>query len=101
MQTKEPDRETNQAPKKTPNKEGLDRAYASANSLYRNAQGALHVAGTRGGLLGSDWMENYKIYGLGLAIRLGEMYGKKDSGKFDTTPETPLMRSRASMGTGL
>ena len=69
-------------PKKTTDKEGLDQAYSSANSLYRDAEGTLHVAGTRRGLLGSDWMENYKIYSRGLVTKLRDMYGKLDSGKF-------------------
>ncbi len=41
------------------------------------------MAGTRGSLLGSDRMENYNIYGPGLANKLGRMCGKLDSGKFD------------------
>ena len=57
----EPQQEPKQEAKKPTDKEGLDQAYASADSLYRDAQGTLHVAGTRGGFLDSDWMENYKI----------------------------------------
>ncbi len=68
--------------KKTTDKEGLDRAYASDNNFYRDPSGTLHVAGTRGGFLGSDWMENYRVYGPGLIRTLGDMYGKLDSGKF-------------------
>ncbi len=59
-QTKGPDRETDQVPKKPTDEECLDRAYASANSLYRDARGMLHVAGTRRGV-GSDCMESYEI----------------------------------------
>ena len=79
----EPKQEPNQEAKNTTDKEGLDQAYASANSLHRDAQGTLHVAGTRGGFLDSDWMENCKIYGPGLVNKLGDMYGKLDSVKFD------------------
>ncbi len=58
------------APKKTTNKEGLDQAYASANGLYRDAQGTVHVATMRGGFLESDWMENFENYSSGLAAGL-------------------------------
>ncbi len=68
--------------KKTTDKEGLDKAYASDNGLCRDPTGTLHVAGTRGGFLGSDWMENYRVYGPGLVSKLGNMYGKLDSGRF-------------------
>ena len=44
---------------RTTDKEGLDRAYKTDNGFYRDPEGTLHVAGTRGGLLESDWIENY------------------------------------------
>ncbi len=43
-----------QGTKKTTDKEGLDRAYASDNGLFGDPAGMLHVGGTRGGFLGSD-----------------------------------------------
>jgi hypothetical protein len=39
------------------------------------------MAGTRGGFLESDWIENYKTYGPGLIEKLGDMLGKLESGK--------------------
>ena len=45
---------------RTTDKEGLDRAYKTESGFYRDPEGTLHVAGTRGGLLESDWIENYK-----------------------------------------
>ena len=44
---------------RTTDKEGLDRAYKTESGFYRDPEGTLHVAGTRGGLLESDWIENY------------------------------------------
>ena len=58
---------------RTTDKEGLDRAYKADNGFYRDPEGTLHVAGTRGGLLESDWIENYKVYGPGLVNKLGDM----------------------------
>ena len=47
---------------RTTDKEGLDRAYKTESGFYRDPEGTLHVAGTRGGLLESDWIENYRKY---------------------------------------
>ena len=66
---------------RTTDKEGLDRAHKTDNGFYRDPEGTLHVAGTRGGLLESDWIENYKVYGPGLVSKLGDMLGKLESGK--------------------
>ena len=68
---------------RTTDKEGLDRAYKTDNGFYRDPEGTLHVAGTRGGLLESDWIENYKVYGPGLVNKLGDMLGKLESGKIN------------------
>ena len=68
---------------KTTDKMGLDRAYKTESGFYRDPAGTLHVAGTRGGFLGSDWMENYRVYGPGLINKLGDMDGKLASGKID------------------
>lgn len=68
--------------KKTSDKEGLDRAYAADSGFYKDPAGTLHIAGTRGGFLEPDWMENYKSYGPGLLKTLSNMYGKLESGKF-------------------
>ena len=39
------------------------------------------MAGTRGGFLESDWVENYKTYGPGLIEKLGDLLGKLEGGK--------------------
>ena len=46
--------------------EGLDRAYASDTNLYLDEAGTLFVSGTKGGLLGKEWQENYRDFGGGL-----------------------------------
>ena len=58
---------------RTTNKEGLDRAYKSESGFYRDPEGTLHMAGTRGGFLESDWIENYKTYGPGLIEKLRDL----------------------------
>ena len=73
---------------RTTDKEGLDRAYKTESGFYRDPEGTLHVAGTRGGFLESDWIENYKVYGLGWSTswetcsaswRLGRLTGASGS----------------------
>ena len=41
--------------------EGLDRAYASDTNLFLDDAGTLFVSGTKGGLLGKEWQENYRF----------------------------------------
>ena len=66
---------------RTTYKEGLDRAYKSESGFYRDPEGTLHMAGTRGGFLESDWIENYATYGPGLVEKLGDLLGKLEAGK--------------------
>ena len=68
------------ATKKTTDSEGLRRAYKADTGFYLDPAGTLHAAGTRGSFLGADWMENYKTYGPGLINKLGDMFGKLESG---------------------
>ena len=76
-----PTPETTKTTKKTSDSEGLRRAYAADTGFYLDPAGTLHAAGTRGSFLGADWMENYKVYGPGLINKLGDMFGKLESGK--------------------
>lgn len=50
----------------TTDAEGLSNAYASSSNLFLDPQGTLHVSGTKGGLLGSEWIENYITMGVPL-----------------------------------
>lgn len=43
--------------------EGLDRAYASSANMTLDSQGTLYTAGTKGGFLGKEWIENYITMG--------------------------------------
>ena len=76
-----PTPETRKTTKKTSDSEGLSQAYRADSGFYRDPAGTLHVSGTRGGFLGPDWTENYKTYGPGLIEKLGDMFGKLESGK--------------------
>ena len=73
--------ETTKTIKKTSDAEGLSQASKTDNGFYLDPAGTLHMAGTRGSFLGADWMENYKVYGPGLVEKLGDMFGKLESGK--------------------
>ena len=42
--------------------EGLYRAYASDTNLILDDAGTLFVSGTKGGLLGKEWQENYRDF---------------------------------------
>ena len=50
----------------TTDAEGLSNAYASSSDLLLDPQGTLHVSGTKGGLFGSEWIENYITMGVPL-----------------------------------
>ena len=52
--------------------EGLDMAYADSSNMFLDSQGTLFVAGTKGGFLGQEWIENYKTMGIPL---IGKMLG--------------------------
>ena len=47
----------------TTDAEGLASAYASSSDLFLDPQGTLHVSGTKGSLIGADWIENYMTMG--------------------------------------
>ena len=59
------------APKAAPKKKGrpltdeagLDKAYASDSNMFLDDAGTLFVAGTKGGLTGREWVENYAVFG--------------------------------------
>ena len=42
---------------------GLDKAYSSDSNLFLDDAGTLFVAGTKGGLTGREWVENYAVFG--------------------------------------
>ena len=42
---------------------GLDKAYSSDSNLFLDDAGTLFVAGTKGGLTGKEWIENYAVFG--------------------------------------
>ena len=67
---------------KTTDAQGLKAAYSAESGFYRDPEGTLHVAGTRGSLAGEDWRENYRVYGPGLVSTLKDYYGLLSSGKF-------------------
>ena len=73
--------ETTKTIKKTSDAEGLSQASKTDNGFYLDPAGTLHMAGTRGSFLGPDWTENYKTYGPGLIEKLGDMFGKLESGR--------------------
>ena len=60
--------------------EGLDRAYASDKNLFLDDAGTLFVSGTKGGLLGKEWQENYKDFGGGLLKKFGATAEKMATG---------------------
>ena len=47
-------------------------AYADPSNMFLDSQGTLFVAGTKGGFLGQEWIENYKTMGIPL---IGKMLG--------------------------
>ena len=47
-------------------------AYADSSNMFLDSQGTLFVAGTKGGFLGQEWIENYKTMGIPL---IGNMLG--------------------------
>ena len=63
------------APEPTPeglnDEEGLDKAYASDTKLHLDGNGTLFIAGSKGSLLGKDWLENYKDIGIPLVEKFG------------------------------
>ena len=69
--------------KKTSDAEGLSQAAKTDNGFYLDPAGTLHMAGTRGSFLGPDWMENYRVYGPGLAGKLKDMYGMLEGGNWE------------------
>ena len=56
--------------------EGLDRAYASSSNLATGPDGTVYVSGTKGGLLGREWMENY--FTMGVPLVVNALGGKMD-----------------------
>jgi hypothetical protein len=71
-----PGKEANpEAPRKTTDKEGLDRAYADDSDMYLDPAGTLHIAGTKGNFVQKEWIENYMTYGPHLIQMLGEDLG--------------------------
>ena len=81
-QKAEPSKEPKDVKRKTTDAQGLKAAYSSESGFYRDPEGTLHVAGTRGSLVGEDWRENYRVYGPGLVSTLKDYYGLLSSGKF-------------------
>jgi hypothetical protein len=61
--------------------EGLDRAYASDTNLYLDEAGTLFVSGTKGGLLGKEWQENYRDFGGGLLKKFRSDRRKNGNGR--------------------
>ena len=43
--------------------DGLDEAYKSPNRTYINGN-TLYIAGTKGNLIGNDWLQNYQHIGI-------------------------------------
>ena len=56
--------------KDTTDAEGLDRAYASDTNLYLDPKGTLHVAGSKGSLISTDWIDNYTKMGIPLVEKM-------------------------------
>jgi hypothetical protein len=51
--------------------EGSDKAYASDTNLHLDGDGTLFVSGTKGSLIGKEWLENYRDFGIPLVEKLG------------------------------
>jgi hypothetical protein len=57
-------------PKAETDESGLDKAYASSDHLHLDDEGTLYVSGTKGGLLGKEWIENYQSFGVPLVKKI-------------------------------
>ena len=57
-------------PKAETDESGLDKAYASPTNLHLDDEGTLYVSGTKGGLLGKEWIENYQSFGVPLVGKI-------------------------------
>ena len=44
--------------------------YADPSNMFLDSQGTLFVAGTKGGFLGQEWIENYKTMGIPLIEKM-------------------------------
>ena len=78
----QPETPTPTTENKTTDDQGLKTAYKAESGFYRDADRALHMAGTRGSVIGEDWMDNCKACGPNLFNTMNDYYGLLNSGKF-------------------
>jgi len=64
---------------------GLDKAYKNPSNLYLDKNGTLYASGTKGGFIGSEWVENYITMGVPLfanALGMQAPYAIEDNERY-------------------